>query len=72
LARCRVVQTRRLARREDVVLVISLPLPPWEELSEAGSRLGAIQSSENYRLYRLHYDLLDATAEAARCEGFMP
>lgn len=62
---------RQLARREgkDIVLVMSAPLPPWEELSEAGSRLGAIQSSESYRLYRLHHDRLEATAEAARCEG---
>jgi hypothetical protein len=62
---------RELARREgrDVVLVMSWDLPPWEEVVPAGSRLGAIVITENYRLYRLLYSRLEATAQAAGCEG---
>jgi len=60
---------RALARREgrDIVLVINRELPPWEELDAAGSRLGAIVSAEDYTLYRLRRDRLDATASAAGC-----
>jgi hypothetical protein len=62
---------RALARREgrDVVLVINRELPPWGELDPAGSRLGAIESTEDYSLYRLRRDRLDATARAAQCPG---
>jgi hypothetical protein len=62
---------RELARREgeDVVLVMSWELPPWEELSPAGSRLGAIVATEDYHLYWLRYSLLGSTAQAARCAG---
>jgi hypothetical protein len=65
---------RELARREgeDIVLVMSLELPPWEELAAAGSRLGAIVASEDYRLYRLRHDRLPATAQAAQCESEIP
>jgi hypothetical protein len=62
---------RELARREaqDVVLVMNWELPPWEELTPAGSRLGAIVATEDYRLYLLRYDRLDPTAPAAGCEA---
>lgn len=62
---------RELARREgrDVVLVISRELPPWEELDPIGSRSGAIVLSEDYHLYWLRRDRLDATAKAAQCEA---
>ncbi len=61
---------RSLARREaeDVVLVMNRELAPWEELSAAGSRLGAIVATEDYHLYRLRYDRLAETAEAAHCK----
>jgi hypothetical protein len=60
---------RALARREgqDIVLVSSRELPPWAELDAAGSRTGAIVSTEDYHLYRLRRDRLDATASAAGC-----
>ncbi len=62
---------RDLARREggDVVLVVNRELPPWEELDKAGARLGAIEASEDYHLYRLRAARLAATAAAAQCPG---
>jgi hypothetical protein len=62
---------RDLARREgrDIVLVLTVDLPPWEEVEAIGSRLGAIQASEDYRLYWLRYGRLDGTVQAAGCEG---
>lgn len=51
----------------DVVLVINRELPPWEELDPAGSRTGAIQSTEDYHLYWMRHGRLGATAQAARC-----
>jgi hypothetical protein len=65
---------RELARREggDVILVMNHALPPWEELAAAGSRLGAIVSSEDYSLYRLRYDRLGETAETAPCPPNSP
>ena len=44
-------------------------LPPWEELTPAGSRVGAIVATEDYHLYRLLYSRLDPTAQAAGCES---
>jgi hypothetical protein len=60
---------RELARQEgrDIVLVMNWQLPPWEELDPAGSTLGAIQESEDYRLYWLRYSRLGRTAQAAGC-----
>jgi hypothetical protein len=60
---------RELAQREgeDIVLVMNQELPPWEELVAAGARLGAIQGSEDYHLYRLRHDSLERTAQAAGC-----
>lgn len=65
---------RELARREggDIVLVINRELPPWDELDPAGSRTGAIQSSEDYHLYRLRRERLAATAAAAQCANERP
>jgi hypothetical protein len=61
---------RELAAREakDIVLVMNWELPPWEELDLAGSRLGAIESTEDYHLYWLRYSRLGPTARAAQCE----
>lgn len=60
---------RGLAERQgrDVVLVMNQELPPWAEVEAAGAVLGAIQSTEDYRLYRLLYGRLQDTASAARC-----
>jgi hypothetical protein len=60
---------RELARREarDIVLVMNWELPPWGELDAAGSRLGAIEATEDYHLYWLRYGRLDETAQAAHC-----
>ena len=60
---------RELARREgrDIVLVMNRQLPPWEELDPAGSRAGAIVSTEDYYLYWLRHGHLAATAQAAQC-----
>jgi len=65
---------RELARREgrDIVLVMTVDLPPWEELEAIGSRLGAIQNSEDYRLYWLRHGRLEATAGAAACGNVDP
>jgi hypothetical protein len=62
---------RDLARRraEDIVLVMNWELPPWEELEPAGSRVGAIQATEDYHLYWLRYSRLDPTAQSAQCES---
>ena len=62
---------RELAARQarDIVLVMNWELPPWEELDPAGSRIGAIQATEDYHLYRLRFSRLGATAQAARCDG---
>jgi len=64
---------RDLARREgeDVVLVMNWELPPWEEVDAAGSRLGAIVATEDYRLYRLRHERLGRTEQAAGCTPFM-
>jgi hypothetical protein len=60
---------QELARREaqDIVLVMNWELPPWEELTPAGSRTGAIVATEDYYLYWLRYGRLKATASAAGC-----
>ncbi len=60
---------RELARREgkDVVLVLTWEPPQWDELEAAGSRLGAIVATEDYRLYRLRHDRLAATEPSAGC-----
>jgi hypothetical protein len=60
---------RELARQEgrDIVLVMNRELPPWGELDAAGSRVGAIQLSEDYYLYWMRRGRLDGTAQAARC-----
>ncbi len=60
---------RELARREgqDIVLVMNWELPPWEELEPAGSRLGAIQGTEDYHLYWLRISRLAPTDQAAGC-----
>jgi len=60
---------RELAAREakDIVLVMNWELPPWEELDPAGSRVGAIQATEDYYLYRLRYSRLGSTDQAAGC-----
>jgi hypothetical protein len=60
---------RELARREgrDVAMVMTWELPAWPEVDAVGARLGAIQPSEDYRLYRLVVDRLGATAGAAGC-----
>jgi hypothetical protein len=62
---------RELARREaqDIILVMNRELPPWEELEPAGSRVGAIQATEDYHLYRLLFSRLEPTARAAQCPG---
>lgn len=54
-------------RREDVVLVLTWEAPPWKELDAAGSRLGAIVATEDYRLYRLRHERLAATEPEAGC-----
>lgn len=60
---------RDLTRREarDILLVMNRELPPWEELTPAGSRTGAIVSTEDYHLYRLPYGRLAPTSQAAGC-----
>jgi hypothetical protein len=60
---------RGLARRagQDVVLVLSHPIPPWPEVDPAGAALGAIVPSEDYHLYRLRRARLAATAAEAAC-----
>ncbi len=60
---------RELARQrgEDLVLVMNWELPPWEETTPAGSRLGAIVATEDYHLYWLRYARLGSTAAAAGC-----
>ncbi len=61
---------RELSRREgrDIVLVMNWELPAWEEVEPIGSRRGAIEESEDYRLYWLRRDRLDGTYGAAGCE----
>jgi hypothetical protein len=65
---------RELARREgeDIVLVMNWELPPWEEVDAAGSRLGAIVATEDYRLYRLRHERLGGTEQAAGCGALTP
>ncbi|HEV2845875.1 MAG TPA: hypothetical protein VG477_13565, partial [Thermoanaerobaculia bacterium] len=60
---------RELARRErrDIVLVMNRQLPPWDELDPAGSRAGAIVSTEDYHLYWLRHGRLGGTLQAAQC-----
>ncbi|MBI2214091.1 MAG: hypothetical protein HYU52_10630 [Acidobacteria bacterium] len=62
---------RALARREtqDIALVINRALPEWGELDAAGSVSGSICRSEDYHLYRLRYDRLDATESLAQCDA---
>jgi hypothetical protein len=64
---------RELAQREgrDLFLVMTWELPGWQEVDAVGSRLGAIQPSEDYRLYRLRHERLTATAAAAGCDREM-
>lgn len=65
---------RDLARREggDIVLVINRELPLWGELDAAGSRVGAIVSTEDYHLYQLRRERLGATAQDAQCASEIP
>jgi hypothetical protein len=65
---------RELASREkkDVVLVMNWEPPLWEELIPAGSRTGAIVATEDYHLYRLAYDRLGSTSQAAGCGEITP
>lgn len=60
---------RDLARKEgrDVVLVMNWELPPWEEVEPIGSTRGAIEESEDYRLYWLRHGRLEAWSGAAEC-----
>lgn len=60
---------RRLARREgsDVILVLTWDPPPWPEIELVGARLGAIQASEDYRVYRLRLDRLPPSDADAAC-----
>ena len=60
---------RELARQEgkDIVLVMSNELSAWEELEPAGAVVGAILSSEDYHLYRMHHGRLAQTEGAAKC-----
>lgn len=51
----------------DVGLILNRTLPPWDEITPAGTAVGAIQSSEDYFLYRLLHARLPASAPAARC-----
>ena len=62
---------RRLARTtgRDVVLVMSWEPPPWPETDALGACLGAIQATEDFRLYRLRVDRLERTAPGAACPG---
>jgi hypothetical protein len=62
---------RDLAVREsrDIILVMNQELPHWPETEEIGAALGAIQATEDYRLYRLTRARLEATADQARCPG---
>ena len=62
---------RALARQEgeDVLLVMTWQLPPWQEVDAAGSRVGAIVPNEDYHLYWLRHNRLAATAQAAPCES---
>ena len=61
---------------ETVALYLGRPLyspsrkifvTPWEEIEAAGSRVGAIQGTEDYHLYWLRYSRLGSTAQAAGC-----
>jgi hypothetical protein len=52
---------------QDVVLVMSSQLPPWDEVEPIGAVLGAIQESEEFRLYRLSHARLTGSAAAAGC-----
>ena len=65
---------RGLAEREgrDIVLIVNTELPPWGEVEEVGSVLGAIQRTEDYHLLRLLYARLLDTAPAARCLAGRP
>ena len=57
---------RDLARKQgrDVVLVMNWDLPPWEEVEAIGATTGAIEASEDYRLYWLRYGRLEGTVGA--------
>jgi hypothetical protein len=61
---------RALARREksDIGLVINRELPVWGELDAAGAVTGSICRSEDYHLYRLRLERLDATDADAKCD----
>jgi hypothetical protein len=60
---------RDLARRvgSDVVVVADRAPRRWEEAEVVGERVGAIQPSEDYRLYRVRHDRLASTRDAAGC-----
>lgn len=53
--------------RSDVGLVVNAPLPAWPELEPVAATTGAIVASEDYWLYRLRADRLDATAAGTAC-----
>lgn len=65
---------RALAEREgrDIVLILNSQLPPWPEIEEAGSVVGAIQATEDYHLYFLRLARLPETDPAAGCPGAVP
>lgn len=69
--RCAARELARSAGR-DIVLVINRELPPWGELDPAGATAGAIVPTEDYHLYLLRRDRLDATAAAAGCTDDTP
>ena len=60
---------RALALREssDVVLVLNHDAPDWPELTLLAKTSGAIEASEDYRIYRLRKDSLAATRDEAHC-----
>lgn len=66
--RCAARELSQLQNR-DIVLVMNWELPPWEEVTRAGSTRGAIQPTEDYHLYQLHHGRLPSTVSSARCSG---
>lgn len=66
--RCR---ARRFSLNEgrDVALFLNHPIPEWPELDLVGARLYAIESSEDFWIWRLRYNRLASTAADAACAG---
>jgi hypothetical protein len=54
------------------VLVLNWELPPWEEVKPIGAWTGAIEESEDYRLYWLRRGRLEGTGGAAGCQAAAP